>query len=52
VVLTAMSTGGDGRGVGEGFLVRSAEELERLEKVDTLMVDKASTLTEGKPEVV
>jgi cation transport ATPase len=51
-MLTAMSTGGDGRGVGERFLARSAEELKRLEKVYTLMVDKTGTLTEGKPKVV
>src|SRR3984885_7415631 len=43
---------GMGRGGNEGVLVRSAEVLERLEKVDTLVVDKTGTLTEGKPQVV
>ncbi|MCU1323819.1 MAG: heavy metal translocating P-type ATPase [Acidobacteriaceae bacterium] len=43
---------GMGRGAGEGILVRSAEVLETLEKVDTLVVDKTGTLTEGKPKVV
>ncbi len=43
---------GMGRGASEGILVRSAEVLERLEKVDTLVVDKTGTLTEGKPKVV
>jgi Cu+-exporting ATPase len=43
---------GTGRGASEGVLVRHAEALERLEKVDTLVVDKTGTLTEGRPEVV
>ena len=43
---------GLGRGASEGILVRSAEALEILEKVDTLVVDKTGTLTEGKPRVV
>ncbi|WP_213806395.1 heavy metal translocating P-type ATPase [Granulicella sp. dw_53] len=43
---------GMGRGAGEGILVRSAEVLETMEKVDTLVVDKTGTLTEGKPQVV
>jgi len=43
---------GVGRGAQAGILVRSAEALERLEKVDTLVVDKTGTLTEGRPEVV
>ncbi len=38
-----------GRGAHEGVLVRNAEALETLEKVDTLVVDKTGTLTEGKP---
>ncbi len=38
-----------GRGAREGVLVRSAEALERLATVDTLIVDKTGTLTEGKP---
>lgn len=43
---------GVGRGARHGVLIRDAEALERLEKVDTLMVDKTGTLTEGRPEVV
>ena len=42
---------GVGRGAGLGVLVKNAEALERLEKVDTLVVDKTGTLTEGKPSV-
>jgi Cu+-exporting ATPase len=41
-----------GRGAHEGVLVRSAEALETLEKVDTLVVDKTGTLTEGKPRLI
>ncbi|MGE3956391.1 MAG: heavy metal translocating P-type ATPase [Vicinamibacterales bacterium] len=40
---------GTGRGATAGVLVRQAEALERLEKVDTLVVDKTGTLTEGRP---
>ena len=40
---------GIGRGAREGVLVRNAEVLERLEKVDTLLVDKTGTLTAGRP---
>jgi Cu+-exporting ATPase len=40
-----------GRGAHEGVLVRNAEALETLEKVDTLIVDKTGTLTEGKPRL-
>jgi Cu+-exporting ATPase len=40
-----------GRGAHEGVLVRSAEALETLEKVDTLVVDKTGTLTEGRPRL-
>ncbi|GIW41933.1 MAG: hypothetical protein KatS3mg076_2510 [Candidatus Binatia bacterium] len=40
-----------GRGAQAGVLVRNAEALERLEKVDVLLVDKTGTLTEGKPRV-
>ena len=40
---------GTGRGAGEGILIRNAEALEILEKVDTLVVDKTGTLTVGKP---
>lgn len=43
---------GVGRGARAGILVKSAEALERLERVDTLLVDKTGTLTEGKPKVV
>lgn len=42
---------GIGRGAGMGVLIRSAEALERMEKIDTLIVDKTGTLTEGKPAV-
>jgi Cu+-exporting ATPase len=40
---------GTGRGASAGVLVKHAEALERLERVDTLVVDKTGTLTEGKP---
>jgi Cu+-exporting ATPase len=43
---------GVGRGAHAGVLIKSAEALERMEKVDTLVVDKTGTLTEGKPKVV
>ena len=43
---------GVGRGAKVGVLVKNAEALERLEKVDTLVVDKTGTLTEGKPKLV
>jgi Cu+-exporting ATPase len=43
---------GVGRGAQAGVLIRNAEVLERMEKVDTLVVDKTGTLTEGKPRVV
>jgi len=42
---------GTGRGASAGVLIRNAEALERLEKIDTLVVDKTGTLTEGKPSV-
>ncbi len=42
---------GTGRGATAGVLIRNAEALEVLEKVDTLVVDKTGTLTEGKPEL-
>ncbi len=42
---------GVGRGAGAGVLIKNAEALERLEKVDTIVVDKTGTLTEGKPKV-
>ena len=43
---------GTGRGAHAGVLVRNAEALELMEKVDTLVVDKTGTLTEGKPQLV
>ena len=49
---TPMSIGvGVGKGAAAGVLIKSAEALERMEKVDTLVVDKTGTLTEGKPRV-
>ncbi len=43
---------GTGRGAQAGVLIRNAEALERMEKVDTLVLDKTGTLTEGKPKLV
>ncbi|MEX2270967.1 MAG: heavy metal translocating P-type ATPase [Vicinamibacterales bacterium] len=43
---------GTGRGATAGVLIRHAEALERMEKVDTLVVDKTGTITEGKPSLV
>jgi Cu+-exporting ATPase len=43
---------GTGRGAAAGVLVKNAEALEILERVDTLVVDKTGTITEGKPRVV
>jgi len=43
---------GVGRGAQHGVLIRDAQALERMEKVDTLVVDKTGTLTEGRPKVV
>ena len=43
---------GVGRGATEGVLIKNAEALELLERVDTLVVDKTGTLTEGKPRLV
>jgi Cu+-exporting ATPase len=42
---------GVGKGATAGVLIKSAEALERMERVDTLVVDKTGTLTEGKPRV-
>ncbi len=41
-----------GRGAQAGILIKNAESLERFEKVDTLIVDKTGTLTEGKPKLM
>jgi Cu+-exporting ATPase len=41
-----------GRGASAGILVRNAEALERMERVDTIVIDKTGTLTEGRPRVV
>jgi len=43
---------GVGRGARSGVLIKNAEALERMEKIDTIVVDKTGTLTRGKPEVV
>ena len=43
---------GVGRGALAGILIKNAEALERMERVDTLVVDKTGTLTEGRPKVV
>ena len=42
---------GVGRGAQSGVLIKNAEALERFEKIDTLVIDKTGTLTEGKPRV-
>ena len=41
-----------GRGAKAGILIKNAEAIERTEKLDTLLIDKTGTLTEGKPRVV
>jgi len=43
---------GIGRGARTGILIRDAEALERMERIDTLVIDKTGTLTEGRPKVV
>jgi P-type Cu+ transporter len=43
---------GTGRGAAAGVLIKNAEALERLEQIDTLVIDKTGTLTEGKPRLV
>ena len=42
---------GVGRGAQNGVLIKNAEALEKMDKVDTLIVDKTGTITEGKPTV-
>jgi len=43
---------GTGRGARAGVLIKNAEALETLEKVDTIALDKTGTLTQGKPELM
>jgi len=43
---------GIGKGAGAGVLIKSADALERMQSVDTLVLDKTGTLTEGKPRVI
>ena len=43
---------GVGRGAQSGILIKNAESLERMEKIDTIVIDKTGTLTEGRPKVV
>jgi heavy metal translocating P-type ATPase len=43
---------GVGKGASAGVLIKNAEALERFEKIDTLVIDKTGTLTEGKPHVI
>jgi P-type E1-E2 ATPase len=43
---------GTGRGASAGVLIKNVEALEVMEKIDTLVVDKTGTLTEGKPRLV
>lgn len=43
---------GVGRGARSGILIRDAEALERMERIDTMVIDKTGTLTEGRPKVV
>jgi Cu+-exporting ATPase len=43
---------GVGRGAQAGVLIKNAEALERMERIDTLVIDKTGTLTEGRPKVV
>jgi Cu+-exporting ATPase len=43
---------GTGRGASVGVLIRNAEALETLERIDTLVIDKTGTITEGKPRLV
>ena len=40
-----------GRGAAYGILIKGGEALQRLEKVDTVVLDKTGTITEGRPEV-
>lgn len=43
---------GVGRGAQAGVLIKNAEALERFEKIDTIVIDKTGTLTEGRPAVI
>jgi cation transport ATPase len=43
---------GVGKGAGAGILIKNAEALERFDKVDTLVVDKTGTLTDGRPRLI
>jgi Cu+-exporting ATPase len=43
---------GVGRGAHAGVLIKNAEALERMERIDTLVIDKTGTLTEGRPKVI
>src|SRR3546814_13379036 len=43
---------GVGRGAAAGILIKNAEALERMERVEALVVDKTGTVTEGKPRVI
>ena len=42
---------GVGKGAQNGVLIKNAEALEKMDKVDTLIIDKTGTITEGKPTV-
>src|SRR5690606_40849599 len=48
---TTLFRSGVGRGAQSGVLIKNAEALERMEKVNTIVIDKTGTLTEGRPKV-